>query len=322
LVREGKFLADFDAVGRAAVSGVLSASQVTALRAMVTAPLAELFGEHQQGVVDAIAPLNAHDTETVCQEWREKAEAVVEMPEPNVRERSWSTSVLPDGSVVGRFVFDKLGAEHLETALQSARSFDGAGDERSASVQNADAIIDVLAFFNANNLTPDTPRHRPHVALHLEPTPTAGASRPGDPLVGGCAVTANGRMLPGWATDMFLCDCVIHRVLRAGSVITDYGRDTRSVPKPLWRAVAARDRGCRVPGCDRKKAWCDAHHIRWWRKHGETKLDNLLLLCGRHHQLVHRDGWLIALDADTGRVTFTLPNGTVMISEPPTIRAG
>jgi hypothetical protein len=40
--------------------------------------------------------------------------------------------------------------------------------------------------------------------------------------------------------------------------------------------------------------------------------------------MVHRYNWRIELDADTGRATFTLPNGTVMISEPPgqpTIRA-
>jgi hypothetical protein len=313
LVKDGKFLRDYNAVGAAAVAGVLSASQVTALKEMVTKPTGELFAEHQQGVIDSIAGLNAHDTETVCQHWREMAEAIVDMPEPKVRERSWSTSELPDGSVVGRFVLDKLGAEQMETALETGRSSDGAGDERTASVRNADAIVDIFGFFNANHHSPDTPRHYPHVELHLQATPTGS-----DPLLGGCAVTANGRMLPEWATDMFLCDCVIHRVLRAGSVITDYGRETRSVPKPLWRAVAARDRGCRVPGCGRKKAWCDAHHIRWWRKHGETKLDNLLLLCGRHHQLVHRDGWLIALDADTGRVTFTLPNGTTLISQAPT----
>ncbi len=110
---------------------------------------------------------------------------------------------------------------------------------------------------------------------------------------------------------------------RAGKVL-DYGRSYHSVPPRLWKAVAIRDRGCRFPGCDRKKAWTDAHHITWWRRHGETKLDNLLLLCQRHHQMVHKHDWHINLDADTGRATFTLPNGRVLISEPPgqpTIRA-
>lgn len=316
LLREGRFLDTFSSVGDAAMSGRLSSSQVNALRAAVSKPTRDLFDEHQQGVVDAVAGLDAAGTEQVCQSWRDKAEAVVEMPEPRVPERSWKTAPLEDGTVVGRFVFDKVAAEQMEAALETARCWDGPGDRRSPAVRNADAIVEIFAFFNANSDTDATPRHHAQVELHLQ----AGT----DPLLDGCAVTGNGRLLPSWATDAFLCDCVIHRVMRSGAAVLDYGRTTRTVPPLLWKAVAARDRGCRAPGCTRKKAWCDAHHIRWWRRHGETKLDNLLLLCQRHHHLVHKFNWDVALDVDTGRATFTLPNGTVMISEPPgvpTIRA-
>jgi hypothetical protein len=348
LVREGTFLNTFDHVAAAAVAGALSASQVTAIRAVVSKPTAELFEEHQAGVIDAITGLSAKDSETVCQAWQAKAEAVVEMPEPKQRDRSWSTSQLPDGSVFGKFVFDKTAAEILEAALETARCWDGANDSRTPSMRNADAIVEILGFFNNNNDTRATRRHHPHVELVIElgpqdnPAEPGGNGRhPGDPVdlfggrepgpehehdrVGGCAVTVNGRMLDSWATDAFLCDCVIHKVLRSSAgKILDYGRSHHTVPPRLWKAVAVRDRGCRFPGCDRKKAWTDAHHIRWWRRHGETKLENLLLLCQRHHHMVHQYDWHIELDADTGRVTFTLPNGTVMISEPPgqpTIRA-
>ena len=332
LLRDGKFLDSFDAVAAAAVSGVLSASQVTALRAVVSKPTAALFDEHQQGVIEAISGLNAKDSETVCQAWQAKAEAVVEMPEPKARDRSWSSSVLPDGSVVGKFVFDTTAAEILETALETARCWDGADDTRTPTMRNADAIIEILGFFNHNNASDATPRHHPHVELIIEPNPAGSADGFGEPnqrgsdvLFGGCVVTANGRMLPSWATDALLCDCVLHKVLRSSTgTILDYGRQQQAVPRGLWKAVAVRDRGCRVPGCGRKKAWTDAHHIRWWRRHGDTKLDNLILLCARHHHLVHQHDWQIELDTDTGRATFTLPNGTVLISEPPghpTIRA-
>ena len=62
-------------------------------------------------------------------------------------------------------------------------------------------------------------------------------------------------------------------------------------------------------------------------RHGSPhweRVFNLILLCQRHHHLVHKYDWQIEFDADTGRATLTLPNGTVMISEPPgqpTIRA-
>ena len=34
-------------------------------------------------------------------------------------------------------------------------------------------------------------------------------------------------------------------------------------------------------------AWCDAHHIHHWADGGLTKLFNLILLCRRHHRLLH-----------------------------------
>ena len=329
LVRHARFLGSFDHVAAAAVTGVLSAGQVTALQAAVSKPTAELFEERQQDVIETITNLNAADSATVCQAWRAKAEAVVEMPEPKQRDRSWSTSELPDGSIIGRFVFDKTAAEILETAIETARCWDGATDTRTPSMRTADAVIEIFGFFNHNNDSNATPRHHPHVELVIEAQNPADDDVSGDSdsdvLFEGCAVTANGRMLPSWAADAYLCDCVLHKVLRSSAgTILDYGHKHHTVPPGLRKAVAVRDRGCRVPGCTRKKAWTDAHHIRWWRKHGETKLNNLILLCQRHHHLVHRYDWRIELDTDTGRATFTLPNGTVMISEPPnhtTIRA-
>ncbi len=64
------------------------------------------------------------------------------------------------------------------------------------------------------------------------------------------------------------------------------GRHTRTIPPAIRRALTKRDRGCRFPGCTHTR-FTDAHHIQHWSKGGETKLDNLVLLCRRHHTLVH-----------------------------------
>jgi hypothetical protein len=77
---------------------------------------------------------------------------------------------------------------------------------------------------------------------------------------------------------------------RDGSVL-DVGRRTRTIPPALRRALEARDRGCRFPGCGLR--FTDAHHVRHWADGGETSLDNLLLLCSHHHRLVHEEGWRI-----------------------------
>ena len=126
-------------------------------------------------------------------------------------------------------------------------------------------------------------------------------------------------MLPAWAAQSFTCDCVINRVLTANSAVLDYGTTVYSAPRDLFRAVAKRDRGCRFHGCDRKIAWCDAHHIIHWLKHGiptgETKLGNLVLLCSYHHHLTHREHWHITLHPNAD-VTITHPDGRTFTTQP------
>ena len=88
----------------------------------------------------------------------------------------------------------------------------------------------------------------------------------------------------------------------------DVGRKTRSIPPALARALRARDGGCRFPGCDRTR-FCDGHHIEHWANGGETKLANLITLCGFHHRLVHEGGYGVKR-TDDGLFIFTRPDGT------------
>lgn len=85
------------------------------------------------------------------------------------------------------------------------------------------------------------------------------------------------------------------------------GRRTRAVPPTLRRALWLRDRGCRFPGCGQRR-FCDAHHLVHWADGGETSLENLILLCRRHHRLCHEEGYSIERDAD-GRLVFRTPRG-------------
>ena len=88
------------------------------------------------------------------------------------------------------------------------------------------------------------------------------------------------------------CDASVVEIVhgRDGSVL-DVGRKTRTIPPALRRALEARDRGCRFPGCGLR--FTDAHHVRHWAGGGETTLDNLLLLCSHHHRLVHEQDWKV-----------------------------
>ena len=85
------------------------------------------------------------------------------------------------------------------------------------------------------------------------------------------------------------------------------GRKTRTVPTAIKRALRSRDKGCVFPGCTHRR-FVDAHHIQHWSAGGETSLDNLLLLCTRHHRLVHEGRFAIAKDY-LDRWYFKRPDG-------------
>ncbi len=98
-----------------------------------------------------------------------------------------------------------------------------------------------------------------------------------------------------------------------GGEILDVGRRTRTISPALRRALHARDRQCRFPGC--RNVRVDAHHIRHWAHGGATALDNLVLLCRRHHRAVHEEGFRVTLDA-AGNVEFVRPDGRPLPEAP------
>ncbi len=84
-------------------------------------------------------------------------------------------------------------------------------------------------------------------------------------------------------------------------------------------AIRDRDEGqCRFPGCENRR-WIDAHHIVHWARGGETELENLMLLCGHHHRLVHEGGFGVGVQAD-GSMSFRRPDGKAVPSLPPPSR--
>ena len=104
------------------------------------------------------------------------------------------------------------------------------------------------------------------------------------------------------------CDASIVTVLEDGEgEPLNVGRKTRSIPPALRRALNARDRGCRFPGCSNTH-YVDAHHIHHWAHGGETKLSNLVQLCRFHHRQVH-EGRVVVQVLDDGALRFLKPNG-------------
>ena len=121
-------------------------------------------------------------------------------------------------------------------------------------------------------------------------------------ITAGVGTTADGTDLPPGVLRRLACDAeIIPAVLGTRSEVLDVGRLHRLVTPALWVALVLRDRHCTFPGCTRPPVMCHAHHLHHWSTGGKTKLDNLALLCGHHHRVIHHTPWEIRLHpADRG----------------------
>ncbi len=78
------------------------------------------------------------------------------------------------------------------------------------------------------------------------------------------------------------------------------------MPAALDRALRARDKTCRFPGCSNRR-FLDAHHIVHWIDGGETNLANLFQCCRRHHRYLHDYGYSAEMRDD--ELVFFTPDG-------------
>ena len=115
------------------------------------------------------------------------------------------------------------------------------------------------------------------------------------------ATLEDGTTIPLTELTRLLCDAEMTRiVVSADNVPTNLGRTQRLYSREQRRAIIARDRSCRFPGCTLEARWSEVHHIDWWdRDNGETSLENGILCCRYHHGQIHR-GTLTVIRDDAG----------------------
>lgn len=126
--------------------------------------------------------------------------------------------------------------------------------------------------------------------------------------------TGDGRSVAPETARRLGCDAALVPVRRRGGRPLSVGRRTRVIPPHIRRALDARDRGCRFPGCE-KRDYLDGHHIEHWAHGGETSEANLVLLCRHHHTLVHEGGYGVIRRGD-GRLAFFRSDGRRIADAP------
>jgi hypothetical protein len=164
-------------------------------------------------------------------------------------------------------------------------------DSRTPAQLRADALVEVCQLALRTGKLPDNGGEPAQLAVTIRYDPLRRGLRTGR-LDGGDPVSpATVRRLA--------CDArLLPIVLGGAGQVLDAGRSRRLATGPLRRALVVRDRGCAFPDCDRPPRWCDAHHVRSWTQGGGTDLGNLVLLCRRHHRLIHERDWTVRIAAD------------------------
>ena len=123
-----------------------------------------------------------------------------------------------------------------------------------------------------------TRAERFQVTVHTEMATLEKDGEPGRSELDGVRVSAE-------TSRRMACDAAVVPMNNRDGEVMGVGRKTRTIPPHIRRALDERDRGCRYPGCGSR--FTEAHHVTHWADGGETSLANTVLLCRRHHRVVH-----------------------------------
>jgi 5-methylcytosine-specific restriction protein A len=184
---------------------------------------------------------------------------------------------------VGGKIKGQLDSATYETVARAIGAIlkPAADENKSLGQRQADALGEICAHTLDEGRLPAQGGERPHVAITMGLAALKAGLR-------GANLELGGHIGPGEVRRLS-CDAQITPiVLGANSEPLDVGREKRCATLAQRRAVAVRDGGCAHPGCDRPPSSCEVHHIVHWVHHGETKLDNLVMLCWTHHRMVHQ----------------------------------
>ncbi len=303
-IRVARALGDLPLMSEAMSKGELSYSKVRALTRIATP-------DTEQSLVDLGRTGTAAQVERVVRSWR-RIDRTIEAHDDELRDASSHVTTHIDEN--GMFVIRGCLAPEAGEVLMKA--LDAAGEKLYAEQQEdrppvgkvrADALALVAESALKAGLDPGSSGDRYQVVVHANVAElTAQQSATADSRTHVPAGTS-GAGVPAWlgnshvpvsaeTTRRIACDAGKVAMVHRNGQILSVGRKTRTIPPPIRRALEFRDQGCRFPGCTSEH--CDAHHIVHWADGGETKLSNLVLLCRRHHRLLHEGGFSVKMNEE------------------------
>lgn len=215
-------------------------------------------------------------------------------------QRGLRLNTAQDGCLLISGLLDPAGGAAVRSALEPLARPSGEHDHRTREQRFADAFVDVCSGGKPAEL---------QVTATIETLVGLAGAAAGE--------TEFSVPVSGATVQRLACDSSVTRVLLgAESLVIDVGRSKRLVDGALRKALAVRDKCCQWPYCERPASWCDGHHLVHWIHGGETNLENCILLCKRHHRMVHEGGWQL-IKTEDGEIVTIAPTITFVATRGP-----
>ena len=283
LVAAAKMVRRCDRVEKALAAGDVTVGQVEMI-ARAIRRREDIFATHGDILVDAAIAVAPEEFRECAQSWRAKADDEVgnrDDPSDDARDELMLSPTLGGLSMKGWF--------RTEAGIEILNLIDGydhpdrSHGERAPRSRAQRRAAALYALLLGNRI----PAER-HVDIVIDEKTMCG-EWPDDLRAMRSHVDGYGPV-PCSLIRRWLTEAVLRRVVKAGSEVLDLGRATRLASAAQKRALRHRDGGCVVPDCARPPRWSDAHHVVAYLGGGETNLDNLALVCRRHHRMLDH-GW-------------------------------
>ena len=325
--RRAEVLAEMPAVAGALAEGDITAEHADALVKAAETTSTEAV-DADESLLSKAKSLPADLAAREVTDWTTRHQSEQDREERFRRQREqrshrmWTDS---DGMFNTRGRFDPVTGAHIRAVIDDAANRlyqtdggrDGGDKIRTWDQRNADAFAAALGIIPNRDGAPvtgpagrDNPqrpvtgpadRDTPNLSLRNQILVVAHTDAiTGTDPAARCEIPGTGP-IPRSELERLACQADLFGILFDGyGLPLWHGRRTRTVSPQQWRTLVARDRGCVL--CGASPSHCHAHHIIPWSPPaaGPTDIDNLVLVCNRHHHHIHQHDLTLTRHPDGG----------------------
>lgn len=277
-------------------SGKINSDHVKVLAPLMGDNYVEFFDGDNTMLFDVACTLPASQFLNVVRHWKNMVDAVRRDDTDEqvaFESRKLFFDELADGQYFIHGQFDAIGGMIIKKALEQVtqklwnQAQTSSHHEYSPSQMRADALVELSQNFVADK-TQSTPALSADIVIDVV-----------DIVPGSTTADFLKRMIEKQAPmvsthtknqlKQILCDCELSVPIKLETGQYDLGRKVRTAPVYLKKQLVLETGTCSIKGCVTPAKWCDAHHVKHWVDGGKTSLDNLVLLCRRHHTITHQN---------------------------------